>query len=314
MVGGGPGGFIGAVHRIAARLDDHFELVAGGAVFRSGRAPAPPRWIFTSLPIGPTADFAEMAAAEAKTKRPHRRGRHRDAEPSALRAGEGISRSRHSRHLRQAAHHHSGRRRATWPQTCAARLLSRVTHNYTGYPTGTAGSRRWSRRANWAPIRVVQVEYAQDWLATPLEQTGQKQAAWRTDPAQAGPRVAGRHRHPRLQSRQLCHRPQLQRAGGRSHTFVPGRRLDDNVQIMLRFAEGARGCSGRARWRPETRTNLRLRVYGEKGGHRMAAGESQLPVVCAAGQAPTLIYRSGRVDSGGGARQSHPGGESRGIS
>jgi predicted dehydrogenase len=144
------------------------------------------------------------------------------------------------------------------------------------------------------PIRVVQVEYAQDWLATPLEKTGQKQAVWRTDPAQSGPAGSlgdiGTHAYnlasfvTALNCRELA---------AELHTFVPGRRLDDNVQIMLRFAEGARGLLWASQVATGNQNNLRLRVYGEKAGIEWRQENPNCLWFAALGKTPTLIYRAG---------------------
>jgi predicted dehydrogenase len=116
-------------------------------------------------------------------------------------------------------------------------------------------------------IRLVQVQYAQDWLTEPLEATGQKQAAWRTDPARAGEGGCigdiGTHAF------QLAHfvtgaQPQSLLAD--LSTFVPGRRVDDNAQILLRYANGARGALWASQVAPGNENNLALRVYGAKGG------------------------------------------------
>jgi len=127
-------------------------------------------------------------------------------------------------------------------------------------------------------FRIVQVEYAQDWLATPLEQTGQKQAAWRTDPAQSGPGGSlgdiGTHAYnlacfvTGLQCREVAADVSI---------FVPGRRLDDNVQLMLRFAEGAKGALWASQVATGNANNLRLRVYGEKAGLEWHQEE---PMIC----------------------------------
>ena len=116
-------------------------------------------------------------------------------------------------------------------------------------------------------IRVVQVEYPQDWLTEPLEATGQKQAGWRTDPAQSGAGGCigdiGTHAYQLagyitgLLVDELC---------AELSTFVAGRRLDDNAQVMLRFANGARGALWASQVAPGNENNLRIRVYGSKGG------------------------------------------------
>jgi predicted dehydrogenase len=116
-------------------------------------------------------------------------------------------------------------------------------------------------------IRVVQVEYPQDWLTEPLERTGQKQADWRTDPARSGAGGCvgdiGTHAYnladfvTGIDVTEIC---------AELTTFVKGRRLDDNVQIMLRYANGARGALWASQVAPGNENGLQLRVYGTKGG------------------------------------------------
>jgi predicted dehydrogenase len=147
----------------------------------------------------------------------------------------------------------------------AGRIFA-VTHNYSGYPM-VRHARQMVQEGRLGEIRVVQVEYPQDWLTEPLEKTGQKQAAWRTDPAKSGAGGAigdiGTHAHhlaayvSGLELDEVC--AELSR-------FVPGRALDDNAQVMLRYRNGARGLLWASQVAPGNQNNLRLRVYGSKGG------------------------------------------------
>jgi predicted dehydrogenase len=172
-------------------------------------------------------------------------------------------------------------------------LLFAVTHNYTGHPM-VRQARQMIADGELGPIRLVHVEYAQDWLATPLEKTGQKQAAWRTDPAQSGPAGSlgdiGTHAYnlasfvSGLNCRELA---------AELHTFVPGRRLDDNVQIMLRFTQGARGLLWASQVATGNRNNLRLRVYGEKAGLEWRQEDPDYLWFAVLGKAPISIYRGG---------------------
>jgi predicted dehydrogenase len=141
-----------------------------------------------------------------------------------------------------------------------------VTHNYSGYPM-VRHARQMVRDGALGEIRVVQVEYAQEWLTDALEKTGQKQAGWRTDPARSGAGGAigdiGTHAHhlagyvTGLELDELC--ADLSR-------FVKGRALDDNAQVMLRYRGGARGLLWASQVAPGNQNALRLRVYGSKGG------------------------------------------------
>ena len=265
MVGGGEGAFIGAVHRIAARLDDQFDLVAGALASEADRAKR------SALALGLAAersyaDYAAMAKAEGARAdgieavaivTPNHL--HAPVAEAFLKAGIHVicdkplaTSVREARRLQALAAKHD-------------RLFA-VTYNYTGYPM-VRHARQMVHEGRLGEIRVVQVEYAQDWLTEPLEASGQKQAEWRTDPARAGAGgcigdigthafqlagyVAG------LQVSELC---------AELTTFVAGRRLDDNVQVMLRFAGGARGALWASQVAPGNENNLRLRVYGSRGG------------------------------------------------
>jgi len=144
------------------------------------------------------------------------------------------------------------------------------------------------------PIRVVQVEYAQDWLATPLEQTGQKQALWRTDPKLSGPGGSlgdiGTHAY-----NLACFVTGLscQELAAELSTFVPGRRVDDNVQILLRFTGGARGLLWASQVATGNQNNLRLRAFGEKAGIEWRQEDPNCLWFAPLSKAPSLIYRGG---------------------
>jgi predicted dehydrogenase len=141
-----------------------------------------------------------------------------------------------------------------------------LTHNYTGYPM-VRQAREMIANGDLGKIRVVQVEYAQDWLTEAAEQTGAKQAVWRTDPAQSGAGGStgdiGTHAY-NLAS--FVTGLTLESLAADLDSFVPGRRLDDNAHVMLRFAEGAKGMLWCSQVAPGNENGLKLRVYGEKGG------------------------------------------------
>lgn len=265
MVGGGEGAFIGAVHRIAARLDDQYELVAGALsstpdkARRSGAA--------LGLPLDRVYDdFASMAAAESARAdgievvaivTPNHM--HAPAATAFLEAGihvicdKPLTTDLESARALKALAAKSGR-------------IFAVTHNYTGYPM-VRQAREMVANGDLGDIRVVQVQYAQDWLSERLEDSGQKQAAWRVDPAKAGAGGCigdiGTHAYnladfiTGIPVAALC---------AELTTFVKGRRLDDNVQIMLRYANGARGFLWASQVAPGNENNLAIKIYGTKGG------------------------------------------------
>jgi predicted dehydrogenase len=292
MVGGGPGAFIGAVHRIAARMDDHYELVAAALSSDATRS----RSAAQDLHIAPDRaydSYTEMAAAEAK--RPDRieavsivtpNNMHYPMAKAFLEAGFHVICDKPlTTTVEEALDLAAIVRRSG--------LIFGVTHNYTGYPM-VRQARQMIAEGQLGKIRVVQVEYAQDWLATPLEQTGQKQAAWRTDPARSGPGGSlgdiGTHAYniacfvTGLHCREVAADVSI---------FVPGRRLDDNVQLLLRFAEGAKGALWASQVATGNANNLRLRVYGEKAGLDWHQEEPNTLQFAKLGEVPEIIRRPG---------------------
>src|SRR5271163_5001671 len=181
MVGGGPGAFIGAVHRIASRLDDRYELVAAALT----SDPARNRAAAEELHI-PRAykDFEEMAAAEAQ--------RHDRIDAVAIVTPNNLHFAPAKAFLEAGIHVICDKPLTTTLSDARelagivqrTGLIFGLTHNYTGYPM-VRQAREMIRDGALGNLRVIQVEYAQDWLATPVETTGQKQAAWRTDPARS---------------------------------------------------------------------------------------------------------------------------------
>ena len=292
MVGGGPGAFIGAVHRIAARMDDHYELVAAALSSDAARS----RSAAQDLHIAPDrayGSYTEMAAAEAR--RPDRieavsivtpNNMHYPMAKTFLEAGFHVICDKPMTTTLQEALdlaaivHRTG-------------LIFVLTHNYTGYPM-VRQARQMVADGQLGKIRVVQVEYAQDWLATPLEQTGQKQAAWRTDPARSGGGGSlgdiGTHAYNIAHFVTGLHCREI---AADVSIFVPGRRLDDNVQLLLRFTEGAKGALWASQVATGNANNLRLRVYGEKAGlewHQEDPNDLQFTRL---GEAPETIRRPG---------------------
>ncbi len=265
MVGGGEGAFIGGVHRIAARLDDHYELVAGALASTADKARR------SGLALGLAADrcyadYGAMAKAEA--------ARADGIEVVAIVTPNHLHAAVAEAFLKAGMHVICDKPLATTAKD-ARRLealaakhgrIFAVTYNYTGYPM-VREARQRVQGGLLGEVRVVQVEYAQDWLTESLEATGQKQAEWRTDPARSGAGgcvgdigthafqlagyVAG------LEVTELC---------AELSTFVAGRRLDDNAQVLLRFGNGARGALWASQVAPGNENNLRLRVYGSRGG------------------------------------------------
>src|SRR5215467_2104489 len=263
MVGGGPGAFIGAVHRIAARMDDCYELVAAALSSDPGKSLAAAEELHIPRAYG---RFEEMAAAEA--------GRPDGIEAVAIVTPNHMHYANAKKFLEAGINVICDKPLTTTLEDALelAKIVERtglifgLTHNYTGYPM-VRQAREMVLAGELGALRVIQVEYAQDWLSTPLEKTGQKQAEWRTDPARSGPGGSlgdiGTHAH-----NLACFVTGLpvQEVAADVSTFVPGRRLDDNVHTMLRFSKGAKGSLWATQVAVGNENNLRLRIYGEKAG------------------------------------------------
>jgi predicted dehydrogenase len=143
-------------------------------------------------------------------------------------------------------------------------------------------------------LRVVQVEYAQDWLATRIEETGQKQADWRTDPARSGPAGSvgdiGTHA---FNLAEFIAADDVTELSAELHTFVEGRRLDDNAHMMLRFGGGARGMLWCSQVAAGQENGLRIRIYGEKAGLEWQQENPNLLLFTPLGEPPRMIRRNG---------------------
>ena len=265
MVGGGQGAFIGAVHRIAARIDDRYQLVAGAHSSDPDRAAASA----AELGIDPSRSynsFAEMAKAEAA--RPDGIEAVSIVTPNHLHADAAVAFLEAGIHVicdkpLSVSHAEGLRIKQSLQQSSALFFL---THNYTGYPL-IREARDMISTGKLGKIRVVQAEYAQDWLAEPLETTGQKQASWRTDPKATGGGGAigdvGTHAYNLVQ---YITGLEAQELAADLTSFVPGRAVDDNAHIWLRFKGGAKGQLWVSQVAVGNENALQLRIYGDKGG------------------------------------------------
>ncbi|PDT16811.1 oxidoreductase [Rhizobium sp. J15] len=297
MVGGGAGAFIGAVHRIAARIDDQYDLIAGALSSTPEKAVQSGR----DLGLDPSrtySSYREMAIREAKLKNgieavaivtPNHV--HYDAAKEFLKRGIHVicdkpltSNLADAKKLKKVADE-SG-------------ALFVLTHNYTGYPM-VRQAREMIASGELGDIRVVQAEYPQDWLTEAVEQTGQKQAAWRTDPAQSG--VGGSTGDIGTHAYNLAAfitGLELDSLAADLDSFVPGRRLDDNAHVMLRFkakgsekpAKGMLWCSQVA---PGHENGLMVRVYGTKGGLEWTQKDPNYLWYTPFGEPKRLITRGG---------------------
>ena len=312
MVGGGEGAFIGAVHRHAARLDDRYQLAAGAlsssaaAAQRSGLALGlDPARIYDSY-----ADMARMESARpdgieaVSIVTPNHL--HAPVAKVFLEAGIHVicdkpvtTNSADARMLAALAQERG--------------LIFAVTHNYSAYPL-VRHAQQMVREGALGTLRVVQVEYAQEWLAAPLEQSGQKQAAWRTDPAKAGGGAIGDIGSHAWQLADTIVGVPLEALAAELSSFVPGRIIDDNVQVLLRYAGGARGMLWASQVAPGHANELRIRVFGSAGGIEWAQQQPNELRWTPLGEPTRIITRGSAAMNGAGARVSRiPAGHPEGY-
>ncbi|WP_152630583.1 Gfo/Idh/MocA family protein [Thalassospira sp. HJ] len=301
MVGGGQGAFIGAVHRIAARLDDRYELVAGALSSKPDVAAASAAELFIA-PDRSYDSFEDMAKQEAAREdgidvcaivTPNHL--HFPAVMAMLDAGIHVICDKPLCLTVQEAEQIEAKIAETG-------LLFALTHNYTAYPM-VREARQMVADGKLGKIRLVQVEYAQGWMATRVEDTDNKQASWRADPAKAGMGGAlgdiGTHAHnlanfvSGLEISELC---------ADVDAIVPGRKLDDNVQILLRYANGARGMLWASQVAVGHENGLRLRIYGDKGSIEWGQEQPNQLLFRKLDERPELITRGGPGNGADGQR------------
>jgi len=292
MVGGGQGAFIGAVHRIASRLDDRYELVAGALSSDPARA----RASAAELHIAPDRaydSFEEMAEREAA--RPDGIDVVAIVTPNHMHAAAVRAFAERGIHVicDKPLTHRLEDAVALAEVLQRAGIVFGLTHNYTGYPM-VRQAREMVAAGELGALRIVQVEYPQDWLTTKLEETGQKQAAWRTDPDRSGAAGCvgdiGTHA---FNLAEFVTGLRCESLAAELTTFVAGRRLDDNAHMLLRFADGARGSLWSSQVAPGNENGLKLRVYGEKGGLEWQQEQPNTLRHAPFGEPPRLISRAG---------------------
>ncbi|MGQ0610578.1 MAG: Gfo/Idh/MocA family protein [Paracoccaceae bacterium] len=263
MVGGGRGAFIGAVHRIAARLDDQYELVAGAFSSDPDRAAASAADLGVARSYG---SFAEMAQREARRKD--------GIEAVAIVTPNHMHAPAALEFLRRGIHVICDKPlTASLPE---AKKLAKaaeksgvvfaLTHNYTGYPM-VRQAREMIAAGELGDIRLVNVQYIQDWLSEPLEQSGQKQADWRTDPARSGAGGStgdiGTHA---FNLAGYMTGLTLETLAADLQSFVPGRRVDDNGHVLMRYQGGARGMLWCSQVAAGEENGLKIKIYGTRAG------------------------------------------------
>lgn len=263
IVGGGQGSFIGAVHRMAAELDGQAEVVAGAMSTDPQRAEASAQAWYLKRSY---TSFQEMAETEPTLA---------DgidfviiATPNNMHYPVAKTFLEHGIHVVSDKPMSFTLDEARQEVALVERgdLIFALTHNYTGYPT-VRQARDLVRQGIIGEVRKVLVDYVQDWLMEPVEHSGQKQAAWRTDPAKSGISGCvgdiGTHAENLLEFitglkiASLC---------ADLTTFVAGRRLEDDANMLLRLENGGKGMLTCSQIAAGEENNLTLRIYGSKAG------------------------------------------------
>lgn len=265
MVGGGRGAFIGAVHRIASQLDGRIELVCGAFSSDPERSKASGKDLFLSSDRC-YASYSEMFKAEAKRSdkmdfvvivTPNHM--HFPVAKAALEAGfHVVSDKPMTFNFDEAV--------KLQKLVKSTGLLFGLTHNYTGTPM-VKQAREMVLSGQIGKVRRVVAEYPQGWLAGDLEKTGQKQAAWRVDPKQAGSTCCfgdiGSHA---ANLAEYVTGSEISEVLCELNTFVKGRKLDDDGNALVHFKNGAKGVIWASQISVGKENGLNIRVYGEKGG------------------------------------------------
>jgi len=309
MVGGGQGAFIGYVHRIAARLDGEYDLVAGALSSKPEVAKASA----SSLGIAPEraySDFAQMARVEAE--------REDGVEAVAIVTPNNMHFAPAKAFLEAGIHVICDKPlTSTLEDALALREIKAknnakflLTHNYTGYPL-IRQARAMVADGKLGSVRIVQAEYPQEWLT---EEVSSKQADWRTDPEQSGAGGCigdiGTHAYNLLR---FVTSLETNTISADLTSFVPGRLLDDNVHVMLRFKGGARGMLWASQVAPGNENGLMLRIYGDRGGLEWRQDNPNQMWFTPFGEPRQLLTRGGAASGGKGVSARIPAGHPEGY-
>ena len=267
MIGGGPGAFIGAVHRIAARMDGEIELVCGAFSSQEEKSKAAGKELF--LPTERVyASYQQMIEKEKELPADQRMDfvsittpnhLHFDPAMMALQNGFHVVLDKPMTFTLQQA-------KDLKKQVEQSGLIFCLTHTYTGYPM-VKQARQMVLDNVFGKIRKVYVEYPQGWLSTFLEGDDNKQASWRTDPGKSGKSGAmgdiGTHA---FNLAEYVSGLQVTKICAQMNTVVSGRHLDDDGAALLEFNNGATGVLMATQVAAGEENNVKIRVYGEKGG------------------------------------------------
>ncbi len=308
MVGGGQGAFIGGVHRIASRIDNHYDLVAGSLASNPDIAHASAR----ELGINDDRSYATFQdMAEKESLREDGIDVVAIVTPNYLHypiAEAFLSKNIHVICDKPLTHNLEDAEKFL-ESVKKSKALFALTHNYTGYPM-VRQAREMFRNGEIGNLRVIQVEYAQDWLTLPIENEGQKQASWRTDPSKAGMGGSigdiGSHAFNLVD---FITGAKLNELCADISSFVPGRKNDDNAHVLLRYENNVKGMLWSSQVAPGNENALRIRIYGDKGGMEWEQENPNYLTVDIFGKAKKIIRRAGNetIDIGNRITRIPPG-------
>lgn len=293
MVGGSLEGFIGSVHRMAAALDGQIELVCG--VFSSNPDSSRKTGEALGLPEERIySSFDQMIHEEKGLSERIRMDFVSIVTPNNLHflpAKVALENGFHVLCEKPLAFSlHEAMQLQTLTENTG--LLFGLTHNYTGYPM-VKEAREIVRSGKLGQVRKVIAEYPQGWLASPIETEGQKQASWRTDPRQAGISCCvgdiGTHAE---NLAEYITGLKITELSADVTSFVEGRMLDDDANILVRFENGAKGVIIVSQIAAGEENELKIRVYGEKGGIEWLQSEPNSLILKSA-DGPQTVLRTG---------------------
>lgn len=267
MVGGGIGAFIGAVHRMAANLDGEIELVCGAFSSDPDRSKASGEMLYLQ-PNRVYANYEEMILREKALPAGERMDFVSIVTPNHVHFGPAKMALENGFHVMcdKPLSFNLEEAYALQKIVHASGLLFGLTHTYTGYPM-VKQARLMIKNGELGPIRKVVVEYPQGWLSEKIEDANQKQAAWRNDPNRSG--IAGAMGDIGTHAENLAEYVtglQITEICAEVSRIVPGRLLDDDGNLLLRFNNGAKGAFVISQIAAGEENNIKIYIYGEKGG------------------------------------------------
>ena len=290
MVGGGQGAFFGAVHRRVAVMTQRFELVAGALSGDPARALASAAELHLS-PERAYADFSAMAAAEAAREdgidlvaivTPNHL--HAPACRAFLAAGISVMCDKPLTVTLDEA-------LAVEQAAKASNALFGVTYTNAGFDM-VREARAIVQSGELGTIRVVRVQFPQEWLATAAEAEGNKQAEWRTDPKRSGAGSLGDIGTHAFHLAEFVSGLRCASVSAEVDSFVAGRQVDDNVSVQLRFENGARGSLWASQIAIGQTNGLRIEVYGDKASLGWGVEEANILQFCPLGGQRVVIDRA----------------------